>query len=128
MTILSIDARKYLGKNSVVLRSWDGYDKPQIIPLFKITEEELDFQGGRFNLFTYLCKLSFKAYAIGVKDKAPPIEEIINWIGKNVEDFWYFDISEDYQDCSLDGEFFWHAWVFYFKNPEDCVMFTLRWM
>ena len=124
----SIDARKYLGRNSVVLRSWDGYDKPEIVPLFKITEEELDFVGGRFKLHTYALKEVSQKFAIGVKHKAPRIEEIVNWISENVESFWYFDISEDYQDCSLDNEFYWHAWVFYFKSDEDCVKFTLRWM
>ncbi len=123
---LSLEAIKYLGRNAVVIRSWDGYDRPQKTPIFNITEEELGFEGGRFNLFTYALKEVSQKFALSEENN--DLEEIINWIAENVEGFWYFDISDNFQDCYIGGEYFWHAWVFYFKNPEDCVMFTLRWM
>lgn len=123
---LSLEAIKYLGHNVVVVRSWDGYDKPQKTPLFKITEEELNFQGGRFKLFTYALKEYSQKFALA--EEHCKLEHMINWIDENIKGFWYFDISSEISDCYIDGEYFWNAWVFYFKNDEDCVMFTLRWM
>ena len=127
MTV-SIEARKYLGHNVVCLRSWDGYDKPQRKVLFKITEEEVDFENGRFNLFTYALKEVSQKFVIGIDNDTQPIENIINWIGENAEGFWHFDISDSIIECNITGGYFWQAWIFHFKNEEDCVKFTLRWM
>ena len=123
---LSLEAIRYLGQNVVVIRSWDGYDKPQKTPMFKITEEELDFEGGRFKLFAYALKEVSQKFALA--EENCELEKVINWIAENVEGFWYFDISDSFSDCYISGEYFWIAWVFYFKNAEDCVKFTLRWM
>lgn len=124
--MLDLEAIKYLGRNVVAIRAWDGYDKPQKTPIFNIAEEELDFKGGRFKLFTYALKGFSQKFALD--EERCNLENIINWIAENVEGLWYFDISDNIDDCYIDGEYFWHAWVFYFKSPEDCVKFTLRWM
>lgn len=120
------EAIRYLGQNVVVIRSWDGYDKPQKIPIFKITEKELDFEGGRFNLFAYALVDFSQKFALA--DEDTKLEDVINWIAKNVEELWYFDISDSFADCYINGEYYWYAWVFFFKSHEDCVKFTLRWM
>lgn len=124
---LSIEAIRYLGLNVLVIRSWNGYEKPQKTPLFKITEEELDFQGGRFKLFIWDA-LREHSQKFALAEEHCKLENVINWIGENIEGSWYFDISDNFSDCYIDGEYFWHAWIFYFNNDEDCVMFTLRWM
>ena len=122
---LSLEAIKYLGQTVLVVRSWDGYDRPQKTSLFKITEEELDFQGGRFKLCSHLKEYSQK---FALAEEHSKLEDVINWVAENIEGSWYFDISDDFDDCNIGGEYFWTAWVFYFKNHADCVMFTLRWI
>ncbi len=124
---LSVEAIKYLGHNVVLVRSWDGYDKPQKTPVFKITEEELDFQGGRFKRFTFNASTEY-SQKFAIPEESCELEKVTNWIGENAEGFWYFDITDKFSDCYIGGEFFWHAWIFFFTSDEDCVKFTLRWM
>jgi len=62
--MISLNARKYLGNNYLIVREWDGYDKPSYTPVFKITEEEIDFAGGRFERLQY-GKLGHK-FIIGI--------------------------------------------------------------
>lgn len=121
----SIDARKYLGYNYLIVREWDGYDKPNYTPVFKITEEEIDFVGGRFKRFKY-GKSKYK-FSIGVVKKLK-IEKTIDWIHENTTGIWSFDISTDAVDCHIDTEFFVLVWIFYFKKEEDAVAFKLGWI
>ena len=132
---ISIDARKYLGYNYLIVREWDGYDKPSYTPIFKITEEEIDFIGGRFKRFEY-GRLEHK-FSIGVV-KGLKIEKRIDWIHENATGVWSFDISTDTLDCyggsnyQINGsdsqQFFDIVWLFYFKDEEDIVAFKLRWI
>ena len=122
---ISIDARKYLGYNRLIVREWDGIGQPQYTSVFKITEEEIDFVGGRFERFEY--GRSEHKFSVGVT-KELKIEEIINWIHENTTGVWSFDISTDFSDCHIGTEFFDIAWIFYFKDDEDAMAFKLRWI
>ncbi len=133
--MISLDARKYRGNNCLIVREWDGYDKPYYQCIFEITEEEIDFSGGRFERFKYGA-LEHK-FIIGVT-KGLKIEETIDWIHENTTGVWSFDISNDTLDCyggsnyQINGsgsqQFFDIVWLFYFKDEEDIVAFKLRWI
>ena len=133
--MISLNARKYLGNNYLIVREWDGYDKPSYTPVFKITEEEIDFAGGRFERLQY-GKLGHK-FIIGII-KGLKIEETIDWIHENTTGVWSFDISTDTLDCyggsnyqnngSSSQQFFDFVWIFYFIDEEDAVAFKLRWL
>ena len=124
---ISIDARKYLGHNYLIVREWDGYDKPSYTPVFKITEEEIDFAGGRFEKMLD-TRISLKKKLIIGITKETNIEEIINWIYENANNLWYFDISTDASDCYFKDVYYGEVvWVFYFKDKKDAMGFKLRW-
>lgn len=121
---ISIDARKYMGINYLMVREWDGYDRPSYTPVFNITEEEIDFFGGRFERFKY--GKSEHKFCIGVTNGLK-IEETIDWIHENTTGVWSFDISTEFPHCRIDEEFFDVVWIFYFIKEEDVVAFKLRW-
>lgn len=121
---ISIDARKYLGYNYLIVREWDGYDKPSYSPVFKITEEEIDFIGGRFERFKF--GRAIHKFNIGIT-KELKLEEIIDWIHENTTNVWCFDISTDFSECHMGTDSFDVVWIFYFGNEEDAMAFKLRW-
>jgi len=133
--MISVEARKYLGDNWLIVREWDGYDRPNYSRVFEITKEEIDFAGGRFERFQY-GKLEHN-FIIGVT-KGLKIEETIDWIHENTTGVWSFDISTDTLDCyggsnyqnndSSGQQFFDIVWLFYFKDEEDIVAFKLGWI
>lgn len=124
--MISIEARKYIGDNWLVIREWDGIDQPQRYRIFKITKKEIDFKGGRFKRMNINKILIKKKLIFDVNNKM--LEEIINWISKNTTNHWFFDISDDWPDCFFDGNFHDTVWVFYFLDDRDAIGVKLRWM
>jgi len=122
---VSLEVRRYLGHNWLVFREWDGVDKPQYSSVFKITEEELDFEGGRFERMQHTTLFKQKL-SVGIIAETK-IEEIINWIHENTTGLWYFNISTSIDDTFIDNEHYAAAWIFYFKETNDATGFKLRW-
>lgn len=126
--MIGIDARRYLGNNWLIVRQWDGIDKPNYFRVFKITEEENDFQYGRFKRMSD-TRISLKQKLIVGITKETKIEEIINWIHENTTGFWYFDVSDDANDCYFENVYYGEVvWVFHFKDKKDAMGFKLRWI
>lgn len=130
--MISIQTKKYLGYAWLLIREWDGIDQPQRYRIFKITNNEIDFIGGRFERM--LCPSGMNINKILKKKKLifdvsnKRLEEIINWISENTNNHWFFDISEDSSDCYFDGDFHATVWVFYFEDDGDAFGVKLRWM
>jgi len=118
--MISVEARKYLGKYYLIVREWDGFDKPQYTPIFEITEEELDFKGGRFSrMCSYFAYKSDLIIAIPDLPRITTIQEIINWVSKNTSGNWNFDLFS-----AIEPQF---IWKFVFETEKDAVAFKLRW-
>lgn len=118
--MISVEARKYLGKYCVLIREWDGYDHPNYTPIFNITEEELEFEGGRFIRKEWM-PINNTELLIAVPDlpAVTNIEDTINWVAENTSKKWNFEIFESY-----DPQF---IWKFHFESEKDAVAFKLRW-
>jgi len=127
MTV-SIEAQKYWGQYWLLVRTWDGIDKPQKACIFKIAPDEVEFEGGRFKRmkWTYTDKDPWLQKLI-IGSELCEIEEIINWISENTVGFWNFDISLS-DDCFYDGQVHDAVWIFRFKDEQDAMAFKLRWM
>lgn len=117
--MISVEARKHLGKNWVIVREWDGIDQPDYTRIFEITEEELEFEGGRFTRKNWMIPSSELIIAVPDRSEITTIEEIVNWIAKNTSKKWNFEIF-----ASVDLEF---IWKFGFESKKDAVAFKLRW-
>ena len=123
--MISIEAEKYWGDLWLTVREWDGVDQPQRSRIFKISEEELDFAGGRFERMGYHYTDNFK-HEIGIdtnKGKYNP-DSAVTWIHENTKGIWCFDIENS---VFKNGDYYEYAWVFYFEDNEDAVAFKLRW-
>ena len=123
--MISIEARKHFGNNWFMIREWDGYDRPHHYHIFKITDDEIDFEGGRFKYFKQ--GKSEHKIVIPNDSNVVKLEEVIDWIGENIKNTWSFDISDDIEDTVLCSKFYLSVWVFYFYAAEDTMAFILRW-
>ena len=125
--MIGIEAETYWGDNWLLIRTWDGIDKPLKARIFKITEEEIDFEGGRFERMVSMYaaqQSSFQKLVIGMEKQT--IEEIINWVSENTVGFWNFEVSIS-DDCFYDGEVHDSVWIFHFEDDEMAMAFKLRW-
>lgn len=122
---LSIEAEKYRGKMWLLIRQWDGVGQPDRTPICEISEEELDFAGGRFEKMGnhYTDKFKHKI-GIDIKRGTYNPDSAITWIYENTKNNWCFDIVNGFIDGN---EYYENAWVFYFEKDEDAVAFKLRW-
>ena len=127
--MISIEAEKYRGDFWLLIRQWDGYDQPHRSRIFKITEEEVKFEGGRFKRMMHMYdakQATFQKLIIDYEDHK--IEGMINWLSENTASFWSFDISVELDDCIHNGDVHEVVWVFRFKDESDAMAFKLRWM
>lgn len=114
--MISVEARH----EYVSIREWDGYEQPQYSRLFKITEEEREFKGGRFERKGFGRAPSKELQIILPADsKILNIEEIIGWIDRNTTGIWNFEIY-----TAIGPDF---VWVFGFVEPKDAMAFKLCW-
>lgn len=109
-----------MGKNRVIIREWDGIDKPQYYPVMDIAEEELDFKGGRFEKCIGMAKSGIPGQDLYLHVSQPVKEfgPIIDWVAENIENKWAVDIE---------STMFEEVWRFSFTNLEDAVLFKLTW-
>ena len=114
--MISIEAKKYSDRYWFLVREWDGYDRPHRELLFKITEDEVDFEGGRFER-RKIGKFKHRV-VIGLRPPETP-ESMIDWITENTTGQWYIDIDTDIMHDV--------QWQFYFMKDEDATAFKLRW-
>lgn len=118
--MISIESGKKYGKLCVYIRFWDGYDKPAYYPVMDISEEEVEFKGGRFERCLGQAKsgdVTQNLY-LEIKQLKNELTNIVNWINGTIEGQWSFDIEEN---------IFVTCWRFSFTNEEDAVLFKLTW-
>lgn len=118
----SVEVGKKYGKYCIYIRDWDGIDQPQYYPICPASEEEDEFRAGRFRHFKYgksPAKQQNFILRIRTDNIGSKIQEIINWIGDNIEHYWSFDIDylgEPYSE-----------WRFSFHDVEDATLFKMIW-
>lgn len=131
--MFSVEARKLYGKYWFFIRYHDGYDRPDYIPIFLITEEECEFQGGRFKNYSYgRSKFDNQNFFLKIEvesgyednELGSKIEEIINWIDKNIKGVWGCDVMDFITELGIK-----RTWVlrFSFVLKDDAVLFKLTW-
>lgn len=125
---ISLVAEPYGEKYWCKIREWDGIDQPQRHRVFEITEDEVDFKGGRFKKMRYSSYGFESKIVLSANNDETPINEVITWISENIKKIWHFDISMSWEDCYDGSQYYDMVWVFHFKNEEDAVAFKLRWM
>ena len=94
--MISLEARKYRGACWLIIRIWDGYDKPDYYPIMKITEKELDFKGGRFKNCNNVVFLKIKDLYLLIDKPRKELELVINWIHENIINQWDLDIEDNF--------------------------------
>lgn len=118
--MISLEATMYTGKNKIIIREWDGYDKPQYYPVMDITDDEIGFAGGRFRKYQSRVNdfpATNRLYLL-IKSPIREFEPIFNWIGENIEGYWNVDIEDVFCEPLL---------VFSFESEEDSILFKLTW-
>ncbi len=116
--VISVEAREFKGDNWLIVRYWDGFDKPEYFPVTRITRDELDFSSGRFNLCdpNYTNPNSHDFYIL-IVHQLDIIEPYINWISDNINHTWRL---------AIEGGDFIH-WKISFSNRDDAILFKLTW-
>jgi len=119
--VISLESGKKNGKLCLYIRTWDGYDNPQYYPVMDITEEELDFKGGRFEKCLGSAKAGpgtgYNLY-LEIENPKDELENLVNFVAENTQAQWAVDLEETF--CM-------NCWRFSFTNEEDAVLFKLQW-
>ena len=115
----SLIARKYSGRNFLILRDWDGIDQPEYTPIFQILKEEIDFKGGRFAKFKFLDNMCY-TFTVEI-NLMNELEDIINWISDNIINYWSVDIEYYmyFNNSILE---------FQFEDDNDAALFKLSYL
>ena len=119
--MISLESGKKYGNFCLYIRTWDGYDKPDYYPVLNITEEEVEFKGGRFERCMGRAKSGIKGQNLYLLVGEPPeddLEPIVNWVHENTTCQWAMDLEHTFSVS---------MWRFSFTNEEDAVLFKLTW-
>lgn len=122
--MISIETKKYDDGLWMIVREWDGIDRPDYTKVFRITEREDGFNGGRFERMQFSSKDNMNK--IVINDDDFDIEMAVNWIAENTNGKWYFNVDFGWgnnikcYNTSIDAE-----WIFYFSDESDAVAFKL---
>lgn len=125
--MITFETKKFIDTYWLIVRTWDGIDRPQYFKLFEITEDEMEFKSGRFDRFdnnTYINKNNEIPL-----NKEVDIEYILAWINENTFGKWSFDAT-DWFVYNIIGKFgpVPCMAIFYFEDEVDAMAFKLRWI
>lgn len=112
--MISLETKIIQGKNYCVIRSWDGYAKPEYFKQFKITEKEINFEKGRFKKMKYNKEIYLKPFQI--LTNSYHLEPIVEWLSNNISKSFYITIEENIE----------LAWSIYITK-QDASWFCLKW-
>ncbi len=112
----------------VTIREWEGFDKPSHSRLFKITDEEIDFVGGRFERMVPTDRTFINEVCMPITKEDYNPERFVDWIHENMTGCWNFEISDEWKHTVINNEYYEVVWVFTFKDDMDATAFKLRWV
>lgn len=123
--MISIETVRYPNGLWMVVREWDGIDRPDYTKVFRLMESENEFGRGRFERMKFESKSSNNKIVIDDDDNFD-VEMAVDWIAENTNGKWYLGVDFGWgnnikcYNTLIDAE-----WIFYFSDESDAVAFKL---
>lgn len=112
--MISLETKEFQGNNYCIVRTWDGYDKPEYFKQFEINKKEIDFKGGRFKKMKHIRGGYLNPFKIPTN--IIQLREIVEWLDNNITKSFYISIEDNIE----------LNWLIYITE-SDASWFGLKW-